>query len=166
MSVATPISGVSGELRQRPAASSPWQFWQFFSFKDKSYSLYALLEAGKLHPARALHLGVFDDPGSLAAQQVRFLDEPKTTVALELAPETLQAWLADPENRQAPAFVGQFGTAWSGYGLRPADDQGNRVEVIYAADRRHEWLGVFTQAEAFAHIELDYDRRRRRCLLC
>ncbi|MDR9467711.1 hypothetical protein [Marinospirillum sp.] len=153
----------SGELVERKVQASPWHFWQYFQPQTSCYYLYALLEA-EPQADRALHLGAFAETGSLAAQLARFLEEPHTTVALELDPDLLKDWLAAPATQPAPRFAGQFGTPWSGYGIKPIDEQ--QVEVIYAADRRHEWLGVFSEVEAFAYIELDYDRRRRRCLIC
>lgn len=157
------LSAKNGELRERLVKGSAWRFWQYHKPQTGCYYLYALLAAGQ-QADRALHLGAFAETGSLAAQLARFLEEPRTTVALEMDPDLLRSWLADPSAQTAPRLVGQFGSHWSGYGIKPVDEQ--QVEVIYAADRRHEWLGVFTEVDAFAFIELDYDRRRRRCLIC
>jgi|AntRauTorcE11898_2_1112593.scaffolds.fasta_scaffold61584_1 hypothetical protein len=157
------ISRTSGELVEREVQGSSWHFWQYFEPRAGCYYLYALLQLEQ-QMDRALHLGAFAETGSLAAQLARFLEEPRTTVALELDPDRLKSWMAAPESQPAPRFEGQFGTHWSGYGIKPIDEQ--QVEVIYAADLRHEWLGVFSEVEAFAYIELDFDRRRRRCLIC
>ena len=150
--------------RRLNANPGPWQFWQYRHPETQEYHLYALFEP------RAWHLGVFNDPGSLAAQKVRFLEEPRTCVSLALDAGVLAAWLDNPEvesgseAKDAPPFCGYFGSHWSGYGVRL--QQKHQVEVIYAADFRHENWGLFSQAEAFAAIELHYDRRRRRCLIC
>jgi|GEM_PF-1654123 len=156
-------STAAGELVERQGQGSPWRFWQYFVPQLHCYYLYAHLESEQ-QAERALHLGAFAETGSLAAQLMRFLEEPRTTVALELDPDQLKTWLAAPASQPSPRFIGQFGTHWSGYGIKPIDEE--QVEVIYAADMRHEWLGVFSEVEAFAYIELDYDRRRRRCLIC
>ena len=153
-----------GHLVRREAAPSPWAFWQYQHPDTGEYHLYAWREAAEQQAARALHLGAFKESGSLAVQQVRFLEEPRTCVALELDPEPFRAWLERPTAELAPPFVGHFGSHWSGYGIRLMEAQ--QVEVIYAADLKHQWLGVFSQADAFATIELDYDRRRRKCLIC
>ena len=156
-------SETAAEPVEKAVQGSPWRFWQVHESQRCCYYLYALLETEQ-QADRALHLGAFAETGSLAVQRVRFLEEPRTTVALELDPDQLKAWLAAPASNPAPRFIGQFGTHWSGYGIKPIDER--QVEVIYAADMRHEWLGVFSEVEAFAYIELDYDRRRRRCLIC
>lgn len=136
--------------------ATEWQFWQVKT--PACWYLYAM------QPGEALHLGAFNDPGSLAVQQQRFLETPKATVLLPLDSDQLNLWLEHPEEHPAPRFLGQLGSAWSGYGIKPVD--ATQVEVIYAADLRHEWMGVFSEADAFAAIELHYDRRRNRCLIC
>lgn len=139
-----------------------WLFWRVQT--PHCWYLYAIHSEAD-QPVRAVHLGAFNDPGSLAAQQIRFLENPATTVQLPLDPEVLHAWLEQPQQHTPPPFHGQLGSAWSGYGVKPLE-QAHQVEVIYAADLRHEWMGVFTEPEAFAAIEQHYDRRRSRCLIC
>lgn len=151
-------------MLKRDAEGSSWQFWQYQLVETGEYFLYAWFPGTPTQQPQALHLGAFMDTASLAVQQVRFIEEPRTCVALELDAAAFATWLENPLPEQVPEFLGQFGSPWSGYGIRKAEE--HKVEVIYAADRRHEWIGVFSQAEAFAWIELDYDRRRRRCLLC
>ncbi len=153
------------ELVALPVQQSSWQFWRYQHPETGEYHLYAYQEAEPgWSEAQAWHLGVFADKGSLAAQKVRFLEEPKTCVALALEAASLAAWLANPRVETSLPFCGQFGSHWSGYGIRLQAQ--HQVEVIYAADLRHENWGLFSQAEAFAAIELDFDRRRRRCLIC
>ncbi|SFB98649.1 hypothetical protein SAMN05660443_1007 [Marinospirillum celere] len=152
-------------LVSRGGENSPWQFWQYCQPLTGEFHLYAFQpELAGVSSSKALHLGAFNDTANLAVQKSRFLEEPKTCVALELDAKEFAAWLENPEANQQPEFVGYFGSPWSGYGIKRVEE--HQVEVIYAADRRYEWIGVFTQAEAFAWIELDYDRRRRRCVIC
>lgn len=141
-----------------------WHFYQYYLPQAQQYYLYAQQFDDASGQQQALHLGVFATQDALWAQRARFLEEPQTTLALPLAPDSLELWLRQPNLAEVPRFIGQFGSQWSGYGIKPVDER--QVEVIYAADLRHEWLGVFTEVEAFAFIELDYDRRRRRCLIC
>ncbi|GLR64593.1 hypothetical protein [Marinospirillum insulare] len=138
--------------------ATEWNFWKV-ALADSWY-LYAEQED------QALHLGAFADPGSLVVQQLRFLEDPKTTVVMTLDAEHLHAWLKAPEESSPPRFIGQLGSHWSGYGVKPLVENNTEVEVIYAADLRHEWMGVFSEPEAFAVIEQHYDRRRKRCLIC
>jgi len=138
--------------------ATPWKFWKV-AMPDGWY-LYA--EQGD----QALHLGAFADPGSLVVQQLRFLEDPKTTVAMTLDSDAFHAWLKAPETHKAPRFVGQLGSHWSGYGVKPLVENDTEVEVIYAADLRHEWMGVFSEPDAFSIIEQHYDRRRKRCPIC
>lgn len=133
-----------------------WSFWRVKT--PECWYLYAV------QPDQALHLGAFNDPGSLAVQQLRFLETPKATVLLPLDNEQVKRWLENPQEQAPPRFTGQLGSAWSGYGIKEID--ATQVEVIYAADLRLEWMGVFSEPEAFATIELHYDRRRNRCLIC
>lgn len=135
-----------------------WNFWKV-AVADGWY-LYAEQEE------QALHLGAFADPGSLAVQQLRFLEDPKTTVVMTLDSDIFHAWLKAPDQATAPRFIGQLGSHWSGYGVKPIIENDTEVEVIYAADLRHEWMGVFSEPDAFAVIEQHYDRRRKRCLIC
>lgn len=135
-----------------------WNFWKV-AMPDGWY-LYAE------QADQALHLGAFADPGSLAVQQLRFLENAKTTVLMTLYIDEFHAWLKAPEDHNAPRFIGQLGSAWSGYGVKPLEENNSEVEVIYAADLRHEWMGVFSEPDAFAIIEQHYDRRRKRCLIC
>lgn len=138
--------------------ATPWNFWKV-AMADGWY-LYAE-QANEV-----LHLGAFADPGSLAIQQLRFLENAKTTVLMTLDAEEFHAWLQAPEASEAPRFIGQLGSHWSGYGVKPLEDSATEVEVIYAADLRHEWMGVFSEPDAFAMVEQHYDRRRQRCLIC
>ena len=137
---------------------TPWNFWKVALVDD--WYLYA--EQGQ----EAFHLGAFTNLGNLAVQQLRFLEAPKTTVVMTLDNEAFHAWLKAPEQEAAPRFIGQLGSHWSGYGVKPIEGSDTEVEVIYAADLRHEWMGVFSEYEAFEVIELHYDRRRQRCLIC
>ncbi len=129
----------------------------------RGWQLYALRKNPDIQPD-ALHLGVFDDPGNLAVQKVRFLEDPKTCVGLPYAATLIRAWLDAPEAIEAPRFCGYFGSHWSGYRIEMVD--ASQVQVIYTADLRQELLGVFTDASAFTEIQLHYDRRRQRCLIC
>lgn len=138
--------------------ATPWTFWKV-AMADGWY-LYAEQEK------EALHLGAFADLGSLAVQQLRFLEAVKTTVVLPLDAEEFHAWLKAPEDLPAPRFIGQLGSHWSGYGVKPLEENDKEVEVIYAADLRHEWMGVFNEPDAFTVVEQHYDRRRNRCLIC
>ena len=137
---------------------TPWIFWKL-ALADGWY-LYAE------HAGEALHLGAFTNLGNLAVQQVRFLEDRKITVVMTLNTENFHAWLAAPDQHPAPRFIGQLGSHWSGYGVKPLEENDSQVEVIYAADLRHEWMGVFSEYEAFEVIEQHYDRRRQRCLIC
>lgn len=138
--------------------ATPWNFWKV-AMADGWY-LYAE------QPDEVLHLGAFADLGSLAVQQLRFLEEAKSTVVMPLDTDTFHAWLKAPESLAAPRFIGQLGSPWSGYGVKALEENNHEVEVIYAADLRHEWMGVFNEPEAFALIEQHYDRRRQACLIC
>lgn len=138
--------------------ATPWNFWKLAV--ANGWYLYA--EQGQ----EALHLGAFTNLGNLAIQQLRFLEAPKTAVVMALNNEEFQVWLKAPEQHPAPRFVGQLGSHWSGYGVKPVTDSSTEVEVIYAADLRHEWMGIFSEYEAFEVIEQHYDRRRNRCLIC
>ena len=138
--------------------ATPWNFWKV-----------AMVDGWYLYAEQnneALHLGAFADLGSLAVQQIRFLENPKITVVMQLDTEAFHAWLTAPEEHLAPRFIGQLGTHWSGYGVKPLAENNTEVEVIYAADLRHEWIGAFNEPDAFAVIEQHYDRRRQRCLIC
>jgi hypothetical protein len=136
--------------------ATSWSFWRVKT--PACWYLYAV------QPDEALHLGAFNDPGSLAVQQLRFLETPKATVLLPLNSDEINLWLEHPQEHSPPRFSGQLGSAWSGYGIKVVD--AIQVEVIYVADLRHEWMGVFSEPDAFAAIELHYDRRRNRCLIC
>lgn len=138
--------------------ATPWNFWKLAT--HEGWYLYA--EQGE----EVLHLGAFSNLSHLVVQQVRFLENRKTTVVLPLKATDFHAWLAAPTEHPAPRFIGQLGSAWSGYGIKPLEENATQVEVIYAADLRHEWMGVFSEAEAFEIIEQHYDRRRQRCLIC
>lgn len=138
--------------------ATPWNFWKL-AMSDGWY-LYAE------QADEVLHLGAFSDLGSLAVQQLRFLEEAKSTVVMTLDSEAFHAWLKAPELLEAPRFIGHLGSHWSGYGVKALADSDTEVEVIYAADLRHEWMGVFSEPDAFAVIEQHYDRRRKRCLIC
>lgn len=144
-------------------ARDRWRFWRCWIAEAGHFYLYAGLYDQK-RLTQALHLGAFTELDALMAQLERFLDEPQTTLVLALDADQLASWLQAPALEKAPRFEGHFGSPWSGYGIRPLTDL--EVEVIYAADRRHEWLGVFSEAQAFAYIEQDYDQRRKRCLIC
>lgn len=137
---------------------TPWSFWKVAT--ADGWYLYA--EQGD----EVLHLGAFNNLGHLAVQQVRFLEDRKITVMMPLSAAGFHAWLAAPTQHPAPRFIGQLGSHWSGYGVKPLEENESQVEVIYAADLRHEWMGVFSEHEAFAIIEQHYDRRRNRCLIC
>lgn len=137
---------------------TPWTFWKI-AMQDGWY-LYAE------QANEAFHLGAFGDLGSLAVQQLRFLEAAKTTVVMTLNAADFHAWLAAPDQHPAPRFIGQLGSHWSGYGAKPLENNATEVEVIYAADLRHEWMGIFNEPDAFAVIEQHYDRRRNRCLVC
>lgn len=137
---------------------TPWKFWKV----SMANGWYLYAEQAE----EILHLGAFSDPGSLAVQQLRFLEEAKSTVVMPVDTEEFRAWLKKPEELPAPRFIGQLGSQWSGYGVKPLEDSDTDVEVVYAADYRHEWMGVFSEPDAFAVIEQHYDRRRKRCLIC
>lgn len=138
--------------------ASGWQFWQVAKPLQQLWYLYAM------QGEEAKHLGAFANLESLAAQQHRFLNFPNTSVSMPLAVTELRQFLAAPELEIAPRFCGQLGSQWSGYNLKPLNEV--EVELIYAADFRHELLGVFTEAEAFQKIEQHYDTRRQQCRLC
>jgi len=157
------MSGLQQQTTRLPEqliskTDTEWNFWKV-AVKGGWY-LYAEQED------QALHLGAFADPGSLAVQQLRFLEDPKTTVVMTLDADIFHAWLKAPEQNKTPRFIGQLGSHWSGYGVKPIDENDTEVEVIYAADLRHEWMGVFSEPDAFAIIEQHYDRRRKRCPIC
>ncbi|MFK7160579.1 hypothetical protein V6U78_05960 [Marinospirillum sp. MEB164] len=135
-------------------APTGWQ-WQEAAYSGGWY-LYAL------HQDECLHLGAFASPALLAVQKARFIEAAQTCVHLKLLPEEIAPWLKG--QGPAPRFVGLLGTAWSGYRVQALDTE--QVEVIYAADLRLEWLGVFNESEAFSVIEQHYDRRRQGCLIC
>ena len=138
----------------RLTAPLGWQ-WGEARFATGWY-LYAL------HADQCLHLGAFHSPALMAVQKARFIEAPQTCVHIKLQPEEMTLW--QQEEGPAPRFTGLLGTAWSGYRVQALDTE--QVEVIYAADLRLEWLGVFSEPEAFAVIEQHYDRRRQGCLIC
>lgn len=151
--------------------TSDWQFWQ----ANTAWGFYLYAQTNEEQSAtnsekaaRCLHLGAFNDLGSLKVQQLRFLENINTTVVLDLSCADLQEWLEQPETISPPKFEGLLGTAWSGYRVKEVSTEASipEVELVYAADLRHEWLGIFTEADAFAAIEQHYDRRRNQCLLC
>ena len=139
-----------------PEATSAWQFWQVTT----SWGFYLFAQ----QEGKCLHLGAFTSLGNLKVQQLRFLENENTTVVMEVSCDALASFLAEPETQAAPRFVGVLGTAWSGYSLKEINEA--EVELVYAADLRHEWLGVYSEAEAFEAIEQHYDRRRNQCLIC
>lgn len=135
------------------------QAWQLWAAKLANWWYLYALKTGL-----AVHLGAFQHRAELLQQQQAFSANPKTTVLMHLPDEELQAWLDKPNRVAPPRFCGQLGSHWGGYGIKPLNAQ--EVELIHAADLRHEWLGVFSEPEAFALIQQHYDQRRNSCPLC
>ena len=69
--------------------------------------------------------------------------------------------------KPAPPFEGIFGTAFSGYLVKPDSvDESDQLMLFYTADYRSELLGVFDAVETLQVLTAHYDRRRSQCLLC
>lgn len=119
-------------------------------------------------------LGSFSSAALAEARCERFILQPETTPQLALdESEATRLKAADTSLNRVPAFIGVFGTAFSGYVLKPdgPDTEGTagpeaKVMLFYTADYRSELLGVWDEVTATERLTEHYDARRQRCLLC
>lgn len=118
-------------------------------------------------PDADLMLGHFETEVALRNRIERFIRDPVVTPALALKITQAQAIRNEQHLAELPPFHGIFGTAFSGYLLKPDTEPGSeKLMLFYTADYRSELLGVFNQAEATRVMTEHYDQRRRQCLLC
>ena len=115
----------------------------------------------------SLMLGYFANERDLEERATRFIDKPQTTPAVALREADAQQLRAADSPATLPPFEGIFGTAFSGYLIKPdSEDESDQLMLFYTADYRSELLGVFDAVETLQVLTAHYDRRRSQCLLC
>ena len=110
------------------------------------------------------HLGVFADQKAVDGMQARYLREAKTCIQVRLDDQEVQAWLS--QNIPAPAPVGHFGTAFSGYVIRALAENPQGLEIFYTADVHQETLGADQAPIMWPPMYQHYEHRRQSCALC
>ncbi|SEI57342.1 hypothetical protein SAMN05421831_104165 [Allopseudospirillum japonicum] len=133
-------------------------YWALYVSTQEDFLL-ALQEGEPVY-----HLGVFADQATIATMQARYLQEAKTCIQVRLDDQDVQAWLT--QDAPAPAPVGHFGTAFSGYVIRTLTEDLQALEIFYTADLHQETLGADQAPIMWQRMYQHYDTRRLRCALC
>ncbi|MDX1397169.1 MAG: hypothetical protein R3204_01430 [Oceanospirillum sp.] len=147
------VAGPQGESGELAAFSGP----------SHRLALFWLSE----HTDQSLMLGYFANEESLEERATRFIEKPLTTPTLALREADAQQLREQDSPATLPPFEGIFGTAFSGYLVKPDSvDESDQLMLFYTADYRSELLGVFDAVETLQVLTAHYDRRRSQCLLC
>ena len=141
----------------------PGELAAFTDQKKQNFALFWLAD----QPENSLMLGYFTSEAALKEHAERFILKPLTTPAIPMSQIEARQLREQDTPPELPRFYGVFGTAFSGYLLKPDSEKASdKLMLFYTADYRSELLGVFDAAEATRTLTEHYDRRRQQCMLC
>ncbi|OOV87013.1 hypothetical protein [Oceanospirillum linum] len=142
---------------------TPGELAAFSDQERQNFALFWLADQAE----DSLMLGYFTSEAILEEHAKRFILKPLTTPAIALGQAEAQQLRRLDTPPVLPPLHGVFGTAFSGYLLKPdSEEASDKLMLFYTADYRSELLGVFDAAEATQVLTEHYDRRRQQCMLC